>query len=87
MLLLLPIVIGDAVRLNNKNNVQVGAQVSQQSSQIQQFKTQLNQASSQDLGVLYDRLNAQGRTGSIASPEELRKQLASGPRATQILAA
>jgi len=76
-LLLIPILIGDAVRLNNQNNVQVGAQVSQQSSQIQQFKTQLNQASSQDLGVLYDRLNAQGRAGSIASPEELKKQLAS----------
>jgi hypothetical protein len=75
-LLLIPILIGDAVRLNNQNNVQVGAQVNQQSSQIQQFKTQLNQASSQDLGVLYDRLNAQGRAGNIGSPEELKKQLA-----------
>lgn len=76
-LLLIPIVIGDAVRLNNQNNVQVGAQVSQQSSQIQQFKTQLNQASSQDLGVLYDRLTAQGRAGDISSPQELKQQLAS----------
>jgi hypothetical protein len=74
-LLLIPILIGDAVRLNNQNNVQVGAQVSQQSVQIQQLRNQLDQASSQNLEILYERLTTQGRAGTLGGPQDLKQQL------------
>lgn len=74
-LLLIPIAIGNAIRINNQNNVQVAAQVTQQSQQIQQVKGQLNQASGSDMNNLFDRLSAQGRANNLSGPEELRKQL------------
>lgn len=74
-LLLIPLAMSDVVRLNNQNNVQVGAQAGQQRARIEQLKTQLNQASSQDLNGLLERLDTQGRGAAINGPQDLKQKL------------
>lgn len=76
-LLLIPLALSNTWRINNQNNAQVVAQSNQQLSQIQQIKSQLNNATPQELNNLLSRLSSQGRAPNIENSGELKNQLAS----------
>jgi hypothetical protein len=76
-LLLIPLALGNTWRINNQNNAQVVAQSSQRLSQVQQIKSQLNNATPQELNNLLSRLNSQGRAPNIGNSGELKNQLVS----------
>lgn len=76
-LLLIPLALGNTWRINGQNNAQVTAQSSQRLAQIQQIKSQLNNATPQELNNLLSRLSSQGRAPNIGNSGELKNQLAS----------
>lgn len=79
-LLLIPLGVNAAMRLNYQNEFQINAQVEQQRSQLQQFQTQLNNASTAELTNFASRLNNQGNSPEIKDaqdPEKFKTQLSS----------
>lgn len=74
-LLLIPLCISDAIRINNMNNEQINTQFNKGVSQIQQFEQQLNKATEQDLTNLMARLNSQSGSPKIENPQELKTRL------------
>jgi len=79
-LLLIPVGVNAAMRINYQNEFQINAQVEQQRSQLQQFQTQLNNATTAELTNFASRLNSQGNSSEIKNaqePEKLKIQLSS----------
>lgn len=76
-LFLIPLALSNTWRINTQNNAQVVAQSGQRLAQIQQIKSQLNNATPQELNTLLSRLNSQGRAPNIGNSGELKTQLAS----------
>lgn len=74
-LLLIPLCISDAIRINNMNTEQINTQFNKGVSQIQQFEQQLNKATEQDLANLMTRLNNQSSSPKIENPQELKTRL------------
>lgn len=79
-LLLIPVGVNAAMRLNYQNEFQINAQVEQQRSQLQQFQSQLNNATTAELNNFASRLNSQGNSPeskNALDPEKLKIQLTS----------
>lgn len=76
-LLLIPLTMSNTWRINSQNNAQAYSQYNQQMAQIQQVKTQLNNAKPQELNQLLNRLNRQGQQLDTANLGQLKTQLAS----------
>lgn len=82
-LLLIPLCISDAIRINNLNNDGINTQITQQVAQIQQFEQQLNKATDQDLANLYTRINSQNPTPEIKNSQELKSRLLTEAQTSQ----
>ncbi|WP_218082238.1 HpsJ-like protein, cyanoexosortase A-associated [Anthocerotibacter panamensis] len=76
-ILLIPLGLNSAKRINESNERQVGAQVSQTIAQLQQRKSQLNRASAQDIDRVFTLLNKQGRLqdSKIKDSQQLKSNL------------
>ncbi len=74
-LLLIPLCISDAIRINNFNNDGINAQITQQLSQIQQFEQQLNKATDQELANLFTKINNQNPTPEIKNSQDMKSRL------------
>lgn len=75
-LLLLPLCIASAVRIDRGTQRQVVAYTDQRLSQLQQVREQLTKATTaEDLTQLLVRLNPQGPTPNIPNPDAAKKQL------------
>lgn len=74
-LLLIPLCISDAFRINKINNDRVDTQIKQQLNQIQQVEQQVGKATANDLESLFARLNTQGGTPDIKNPQELKSRI------------
>lgn len=75
LLLLLPLGISDAWRINNQNNAQIINQVSQQRSQLEQVRERLNRASEQEL--LNVAKSSNQTKLSSKNPQQIKEQLLS----------
>lgn len=73
-LLMLPLGAVDTWRINQSNNAQITAQLSQQRQQLQQVKGELNQATDAQLQQLAASLASQGRLPQAKNPQAPRKQ-------------
>ena len=82
-LLLIPLCISDALRINKINNDRVNTPTTQQLSQLQQFEEQLGKATANDLQSLLARLNAQGGSPDIKNTQELKSRLSTEIYKTQ----
>lgn len=82
-LLLIPLCISDALRINKINNDRVNTPITQQLSQLQQFEEQLGKATANDLESLLARLNAQGGSPDIKNTQELKSRLSTEIYKTQ----
>lgn len=69
--LLIPLGISSTVQLYSKAQEQVSTQVNQRLTQMQEFKTQLNQAEGQELKSLFVRLKPSGTPLPINNTTEL----------------
>ena len=76
-LLIAPVLIGNAFRINRSQKAQVTYQISQQNSQVQQYSQRLNQASSEQLDNLLQNYARQAPNIAISSPEQLKDNLIS----------
>ena len=75
-LLLVPLGISSAWRINQQNQQQFTAQLTKQTAQIGQLKSQLNRATTaQELSNVLTRLNPQGRVPQINNPQQVKNQL------------
>ena len=74
-LLLIPLCISNAVRINNINNDRVDTQITQQVSPLQRIEEQLGKATTNDLESLLARINAQGGSPDIKNSQELKSRL------------
>lgn len=82
-LLVIPLCISDAIRINNLNNEGIDTQITQQLSQIQQFEQQLNKATDQDLANLFSKLNNQSNTPEIQNSQDLKSRLLTEAQTSQ----
>jgi hypothetical protein len=73
-LLLIPLGIGNTVRLSKQGSVQITNVSKQQLSQAEQVEQQLNQATPEQIGSF---LRSQGRSLDGKSPEEVKSQILS----------
>jgi cell division protein FtsL len=74
-LLLIPLGIADTLRINNQNNLQITEQISQQETQIQNFKQQLNAAiSTEEITGLLRRARLQSPDINSPNPDQLKRQ-------------
>jgi hypothetical protein len=79
-LLLIPVGVNAAMRINYQNEFQINAQVEQQRTQLQQFQSQVNNATAADLNNFASRLNSQSNSPEIKNvqdPEKLKSLLSS----------
>lgn len=77
-ILLVPLGVSCAFRIDQQNKTQIITQLSQQSAQFQQLQDQLSKAtSSQDISTALTRLYPQGRLLETNNPQLLRSQLLS----------
>lgn len=74
-LLLIPLCVSNALRINGINNNTIATQSTQQMSQIRQLEEQLGKATANDLESLLARINAQGGSPDINNPQELKSRL------------
>ena len=75
-LLLVPLGISSAWRINQQNQQQFTTQLTRQTAQIGQLKTQLNRATTaQELSNVLTSLNPQGRVPQINNPQQVKNQL------------
>ncbi|MGI8500633.1 MAG: HpsJ-like protein, cyanoexosortase A-associated [Hassallia sp.] len=72
--LLIPLGVGNTLRLNNQSAAQITTLSKQQLSQAEQAEKQLNQATPQQINNF---LKSQGRSLDAKSPEELKAQVLS----------
>ncbi|HCF29492.1 MAG TPA: hypothetical protein DEV81_20335 [Cyanobacteria bacterium UBA11049] len=82
-LLLIPLCISDAIRINNMNAEEINTQVNKGVAQIQQFEQQLNKATEQDLVNLMARLNSQSGSPKIENSQELKTRLLADAQTSQ----
>lgn len=82
-LLLIPLCISDAIRINNLNSEQINTQLERQVSQVKQFQQQLNKATEQDLTNLMTRLNSQNNSPDVKNSQELKSRLLSEAQNSQ----
>lgn len=79
-LLLIPLGVNAAIRLNYQNEFQINAQVEQQRYQLQQFQSQLKNATTAELTNFASRLNSPGNSPEIKNaqdPEKIKSLLSS----------
>lgn len=74
-LLLIPLCISDAIRINNLNNERINQQFEQQISQMQKFEQQVNKASDQELAAILARMNSQSNSSEVKNSQELKNRL------------
>lgn len=74
-LLIAPVIIGNAFRINRSQQAQIISQISQQKSQVAQYSQQLNQASNEQLSNLLQNYLKQAPNIAISSPEQLKENL------------
>ena len=72
--LMIPLGVGNTLRLNNQSVAQISTQSKQQLSQAEQVEKQLNQATPQQIDNF---LKSQGRSLDGKNPEELKSQILS----------
>lgn len=71
---MLPLGIGNTLRIDRQSNIQINTQVEQRMTQIQQVQQQLQQATTEEqMENLLSRLDTQGRTPEIQSAQELEQ--------------
>lgn len=76
LFLLIPLTAANTLRIHRFNNEQISTQVNQQRQQIESTRTQLEQATPQQLQSLVPTPNAQGQLPNApASPEDARAQI------------
>lgn len=75
--LMLPLGINNTIRLNDRTNTQIEAQLSQQVQQLQQQKEQLGQINNQQLQNLFAEFNRQNPSAEIQSPQQLQERILS----------
>lgn len=76
LFLLVPLTAANTLRLHRFNNEQISTQVNQQRQQIEATRTQLEQATPQQLQSLVPTPNEQGQLPNApASPEEAKAQI------------
>lgn len=77
-ILLIPLGVSCAFRIEQQNKMQIITQLSQQSAQIQQLQDQLSKATtSQDITTALTRLYPQGRLLETNNPQLIKSQLLS----------
>ena len=75
-ILLIPLGVSCAFRIDQQNNTQIITQLSQQSTQLQQVQDQLSRATtSQDINTALTRLYPQSRLPETNNPQLLKSQL------------
>lgn len=74
-LVLIPLTLSNTWRINQQTNAQAAAQVGQQMAQIQQVRSQLNNATPQELNQLLSRFNQQSQA-NLQTTGQLKQQLA-----------
>lgn len=76
LLLLIPLVISDAARINQFNNTQIATQVTQQTVQLDATKQQLEQATQQQLARLVPQPDKAGNLPDVPkTPEQAKNQI------------
>ncbi len=70
-----PVIIGNALRINNNQKAQITGQISQQKSQVQEYSQKLNQATNEQLNNLLQTYVQQAPNIAISSPEKLKENL------------
>lgn len=75
-LLLIPLGISSALRLDQASEQEISNLINQRSTQVQQLKDQLSKATTaQDIEQVLARLNPQGRPPQINNPQEVKSRL------------
>ena len=74
LLVLIPLAIGNTVRLNKQGVAQISTASKQQISQAEQVETQLNQATPEQISSF---LKSQGRSVDTKNPQEIKSQVLS----------
>lgn len=75
-LLLVPLSISSAWRINQQNQQQFTTQLTRQTAQVERLKAQLNKATTaQELSNVLTRLNPQSRIPPINNPQQVKNQL------------
>lgn len=73
-LLLAPLLVLDTLRLQDRLDVQLSAQVSQRQSQLAQLETKVNQTTEEQLDRVLDRLPPE-RLANVKTPQEVKQQM------------
>lgn len=77
-LLLLPLGVGNTLRIHNSRNLQISAQVSQQLEQLAQVKSRIERANSPaEIANLATSFNPQSPVPQIENPQEFKDELLS----------
>ena len=76
-LLIAPVIIGNAFRINNSQKAQVTNQISQQKSQVEQYSQKLDRATNEQLNNLLQSYLQQAPNTAVSSPEQLKDSLVS----------
>jgi len=74
-LLLVPLCLSAAWRINTSNERQISSTVTQQLNQLQERKAQLGRATARDLDNVFTLLRRKGSLQGIKNPQELRSRL------------
>jgi len=74
-LLLIPLGVNNVIRIHYQNQNQINAQFSQQNYRLQQMKSQVKNATAEDMNGMITALRAQGRSPEIEDPQELKLQM------------
>lgn len=74
-LLIIPLIISNALRINAANNDQITTRNTQQTAQFRQVKERLDKATNNDLDSLLARFRVQGGSPDIRNPQELKSRL------------
>ncbi|MGK7905127.1 MAG: HpsJ family protein [Hormoscilla sp.] len=77
-LLLLPLGVGNSLRIHNSRNLQISAQLSQQLEQLAQAKSRIEQANSTaEIANIATSFNLQSPVPQIENPQEFKDSLIS----------
>ena len=71
-LLLIPLGVNNVIRLHYQGQYQINTQVSQQNNRLQQLKSQLENATAEQMNNLVTLRNSQGSTPNIENPQDLQ---------------
>ena len=75
-LLLMPLLVVDALRLNNQIDQQINSQLTQQLTKLQQVEKQVTNGSDKDINIILTRLN-QGQLVNSGNAQQLKTKLLS----------